>query len=435
MQPHKSFQQPVPRTTWPASKVQEAFDWTRRSHRNGKAILCFDDNDIVPVTADVANPLVLDPEVTYLLVGGTGGLGANLATFLARKGARHLAVVSRSGPSSRNAASFTQDLGSIGVKAVLYAADVSDETAMRQVLERCAAELPPIRGAIQCAAVLDDSVYHNMTHDQWRSATRPKMHGSWLLHRLLPLDLDFFVMLSSIAGVVGNRGQANYAAGNTYQDALAHYRRRRGLPAVAVDLGLMLGIGLIAERGGATNLKKWEAVGVREHEFHRLMTAAMTGSWSKHPLPAQVICGLPTGGILQSEKLERPFYFDDLRFAYLRKKDVVAAAATGEDEDEESLAAQLGRVQSLREATDVVSIALRHRLARELQTEVDNIDASRPLHGYGIDSLMAVDVRNWIVAHLQAETSLFDVLGAGSISALAARIAAISKAVPSTVSE
>jgi zearalenone synthase (highly reducing iterative type I polyketide synthase) len=306
---------------------------------------------------------------------------------------------------------------------------------MRQVLERCAAELPPIRGAIQCAAVLDDSVYHNMTHDQWRSATRPKMHGSWLLHRLLPLDLDFFVMLSSIAGVVGNRGQANYAAGNTYQDALAHYRRRRGLPAVAVDLGLMLGIGLIAERGGATNLKKWEAVGVREHEFHRLMTAAMTGSWSKHPLPAQVICGLPTGGILQSEKLERPFYFDDLRFAYLRKKDVVAAAATGEDEDEESLAAQLGRVQSLREATDVVSIALRHRLARELQTEVDNIDASRPLHGYGIDSLMAVDVRNWIVAHLQAETSLFDVLGAGSISALAARIAAISKAVPSTVSE
>jgi zearalenone synthase (highly reducing iterative type I polyketide synthase) len=426
MWPQKTSLQLVSRTTWRASQVQEALDWAR-SRRQDTTILCFDADDMVPVTADVANPLVLDPQATYLLVGGTGGLGANLATFLAAKGARHLAVVSRSGPSSRNASSFTRDLASMGVKVMLYAADVTDEAAMRQVLARCAAELPPIRGAIQCAAVLDDAVYQNMTHDQWRSATRPKMHGSWLLHQLLlPHDLSFFVMLSSIAGVVGNRGQANYAAGNTYQDALAHYRRRRGLPAIAVDLGLMLGIGLIAERGGATNLKKWEAVGVREREFHRLMTAAMVGSWSKHPLPAQVICGLPTGGILQSERLERPFYFDDPRFAYLRKKDVVVAVGDGDGDgdSEESLAAQLGKVQSLR---------LRNRLARELQTEADNIDVSRPLHGYGIDSLMAVEVRNWIVEHLQAETSLFDVLGAGSIQALAARIAAISKAVPSTV--
>ncbi|KAK4106755.1 hypothetical protein N658DRAFT_461640 [Parathielavia hyrcaniae] len=438
LRPQESLHQPASRTTWPASRVREALDWAR-SHTQDTTILCFHADDAVPVTADVANPLVLNPEATYLLLGGTGGLGANLAAFLAARGARHLAVVSRSGPSARNADFFTRDLASTGVRALLYAADVSDEASMRSVLERCAADgLPPIRGAIQCAAVLDDSVYQNMNHDQWRAATRPKMHGSWLLHQLLPHeDLDFLVMLSSIAGVVGNRGQANYAAGNTYQDALAHYRRRRGLPAVAVDLGLMLGIGLIAERGGATNLRKWEAVGVRECELHRLMTAAMVGSWSGHPLPAQIICGLPTGGILQSEKLERPFYFDDPRFAYLRKKDVVVAAAAAADgdgnEEEESVAAQLGRVQSLAQATEVVSGALRHRLARELQTDAGNIDAGRPLHGYGIDSLMAVEVRNWIAACLQAEVSLFDVLGAVSIQALAARIASISKAVPKTV--
>jgi zearalenone synthase (highly reducing iterative type I polyketide synthase) len=434
----KSFQPPARRTTWPASQVQEALNWAS-SHPQDTAIVCFHEDDTIPVTAGVANPLVLDAEATYLLVGGTGGLGASLATFLARKGARHLAIVSRSGPASRNASSFTQNLASLGVQTTLYGADASDETAVRDVLSRCAAELPPIRGVIQCAAVLDDSVYHNMTHDQWRNATRPKMHGSWLLHQLLPRELHFFVMLSSIAGVVGNRGQANYAAGNTYQDALAPYRRRRGLPAVAVDLGLMLGIGLIAERGGVTNLKKWEAVGIREPQFHRLMTAAIAGCWSKRALPAQVICGLPTGGAVQSQRLERPFYFDDPRFGYLRKKDVVAAAAGmgggGDSEGDESPARQLGRARSLREATDVVSSALRHRLARDLQTEVENIDVGRPLHGYGIDSLMAVEIRNWIVAHLQAETSLFEVLGAGSIQALSARIAAISKAVPSTVQE
>ncbi|OKO90826.1 Lovastatin diketide synthase LovF [Penicillium subrubescens] len=149
---------------------------------------------------------------------------------------------------------------------------------MQQVIDECTNEMPPIRGVLQCAAVLEDSIYHNMTHVQWRTATRPKMHSSMILHRLLlQHDLRFFVMLSSIAGVVGNRSQANYAAGNTFQDALAHYRRSRGLPAVSIDLGLMLGIGLIAERGGATKLKKWEAVGIREAEFHALLTAAMTG--------------------------------------------------------------------------------------------------------------------------------------------------------------
>jgi zearalenone synthase (highly reducing iterative type I polyketide synthase) len=197
------------------------------------------------------------------------------------------------------------------VRVQFYAADISDEAAMHQVLDQCAIELPPIRGVVQCAAV----IYHNMTHAQWQAATRPKMHGSMILHRLLlQHELQFFVMLSSIAGVVGNRSQATFAAGNTFQDALAHYRRGLGVPAVSIDLGLRLGIGLIAERVGATNLKQWEAVGIREAEFHALLTTAMTGSWSGSPVPAQLISGLPTGGILEAEGLERPFYFDDPRF-------------------------------------------------------------------------------------------------------------------------
>lgn len=121
-------------------------------------------------------------------------------------------------------------------------------------------------------------------------------------HRLpLQHDLRFFVMLSSIAGVVGNRSQANYAARSAFQDALAHYRRSRGLPAVSIDLDLMLGIGLIAERGGATNLKKWEPVGIWEAEFHAFLAAAMTGTWSGSPVPMQLIFGLPMGEILESE--------------------------------------------------------------------------------------------------------------------------------------
>jgi zearalenone synthase (highly reducing iterative type I polyketide synthase) len=321
----------------------------------------------------------------------------------------------------------------MGVRVQFYAADISDEVAMQQVIDQCASKMPPIGGVLQCAAVLEDSIYHNMTHAQWRTATRPKMHGSVILHRLLlQHELQFSVMLSSIAGVVGNRSQANYAAGNTFQDALAHYRRSQGLPAVSIALGLMLGIGLIAERGGA---KKWEAVGIREAELHALLTAAMTGTWSGSPVPTQLISGLPTGGILESEGLERPFYFDDPRFAYLKKKDLgqtkaMAAAGGQQGGGIAALLSQLGKVQSKREATDVIIECLKQGLARELQTAVEDIDATQPLHSYGIDSLLAVEIRTWILVNLQAELSLFDVLGGGSIHALADRIAGISKAVP-----
>lgn len=437
LQLNQSFRMPLPKHVWPASQSIEAVQWAHTPARHGCAILTFESNGRIPVTPELANPLILDGDATYLLAGGTGGLGANLARFLAEKGATHLAIVSRSGSSAASAISVIQDLTPMGVNVRFYAADISNEAAMHQVLDQCAREMPPIRGVLQCAAVLEDSIYHNMTHAQWRTATRPKMHGSMILHRLLlQRDLQFFVMLSSIAGVVGNRSQANYAAGNTFQDALAHYRRSLGLPAVSIDLGLMLGIGLIAERGGATNLKKWEAVGIHEAEFHALLTAAMTGTWSGSPVPTQLISGLPTGGILESEGLERPFYFDNPRFAYLKKKDLdqtkskmVMGGQKGNDIA--LLVSQLGKVQSKSEAADLIVHCLKQRLARELQTAVENIDASQPLHSYGIDSLLAVEIRTWILVNLQAELSLFDVLGGGSIHALASRIVGISKTVPS----
>jgi zearalenone synthase (highly reducing iterative type I polyketide synthase) len=95
------------------------------------------------------------------------------------------------------------------------------------------------------------------------------------------------------------------------------------------------------------------------------------------------------------------------------------------------LVSQLGKVRSKSEAADLIVHCLKQRLARELQTAVENIDASQPLHSYGIDSLLAVEIRTWILVNLQAELSLFDVLGGGSIHALASRIVGISKTVPS----
>ncbi|KAF7133670.1 hypothetical protein CNMCM5793_004968 [Aspergillus hiratsukae] len=411
--------------------VADAFERHQSQKKLGKVLLSIDLQDRVPIASTAKSPLTLDSNATYLLAGGLGGLGRSLVRLLAFNGARYLAIVSRSGAGSSDAASLIEEVNALGVCIRLYACDLSDKLGMEKVINQCASEMPPIRGVIQSAAVLNDSIYDNMTHEQWKGAIRPKVQGSWVLHQLLPRDLQFFVMLSSIAGVVGNRSQANYAAGNTYQDALAHYRRRRGLTAVSVDLGLMVGIGLIAERGGETNLRKWEAVGINETEFHALITASMAGSFGQKNMPTQVICGLPTGGILDREALDVPFYFDNPRFQVLKKMGRDRTEAHGDDvlQEAESLSAELSCCQSMHEASGLITATLCGRLARSLQTAAENIDSSKPLHAYGVDSLMAVEIRTWILVHLKAEISLFDVISSSSVVALASRIAAVSKLV------
>ncbi|KAF2491841.1 putative polyketide synthase [Lophium mytilinum] len=423
-----------PPSVFSADQVVDAFASLASQEHTSSAILSFSQQDRIPISPGTLNPLSLDPNATYILAGGLGGLGRSLARLLISNGARHLVFLSRSGPNSPNAQSMTTELTSLGATSRIYACDVSDSAAVQAAIAQCSQHMPPIRGAIQSAAVLNDSIYDNMTHALWRGAVGPKIQGSWNLHTHLPPDLDFFIMLSSISGVVGNRSQANYAAGNTFQDALAHYRRQRGLAAVSIDLGLMLGIGLIAERGGGTNLRRSEAVGLDEGEFHAIVTAAMKGGFGRSGMPTQLVTGLPTGGMLKRGGLEMPFYYDDPRFALLRKtglRDVMGGEGDGDAGPEgDSLQVVLAQATSVQEAGRAISAALAARLAKGLQTAAENIDVEKPLHSYGVDSLMAVETRTWIMREVKADVSLFDVLSGASIAALAMKIAGLSKLVP-----
>lgn len=411
-----------------SANVAKAFEQAHIQSSLGRVVMTFSPEDRISVPASV--PLSLEKNATYLLIGGLGGLGRSLARLLVSNGAQNIAFISRSGDASALAAPLKQELSEKGVRTKIYACDISDEQGMKRVLGQCAEEMPPIRGVLQSAAVLNDAVFENMTLDEWNNSIRPKVQGTQVLHELLPKDLEFFVMLSSISGVIGNRGQANYASGNTFQDGMAAYRRRQGLSAVSVDLGLMLGIGMVAERGGHSNLQKLEAVGIDEPQFHRIMTAAMAGKFKRSTIPSQIISGLPTGGIVYRDefKFEKPSYFDDPRFAILNKMDVEGVES--DDDSAESLDSLLAQCKSLQDASEVTTTALCEKLARGLQTAAGNIDASKPLHAYGVDSLMAVDIRTWAMNEAQAEIALFDVLSATSISGLAKKIASISKATP-----
>lgn len=412
---------------FPSECAAQAFNQATVRPSLGRVVMKLSPDDKISVPVNVANPLVLDANATYLLVGGLGGLGRSLARHLVASGAKNLAFISRSGSASSNAKVIEEELARANVKTRIYACDVADAEGMKRTIDQCSVDLPPIRGVIQAAVVLNDALFENMSWDDWNQAVRPKIHGTQLLHDLLPKDLQFFAMLSSISGVIGNRGQANYSAGNTFQDGLAAYRRSLGLSAVSIDLGLMLGIGMIAERGGSSNLNKWSAVALTEEMLQGIMTAVMAGSFKHAALPTQIISGLPTAGIVHRKRLEKPFYAEDPRFALLKKLDLDGTEAS--DETTVSLSAELEQCKTLDAASEATTTALRGKVATGLQTALENIDPGKPLHAYGVDSLMAVDIRTWALAEAKADIALFEVLSGISISALATKIATVSKVV------
>jgi NADP-dependent 3-hydroxy acid dehydrogenase YdfG len=356
---------------------------------------------------------------------------------MVRGGARHFVFLSRSGAKKTEAQETIKALQDDGAHVAAFACDIADEESLRQALEAIRQQFPPIKGLLQCAMVLNDALYENMTHQEYMNATRPKVQGSWNLHTLLPQDLDFFVLLSSSAGVAGSRGQGNYAAGNTYEDALANYRNSKGQHATSIDLGMILDVGYVAETSNqevAENTKKWTFAGIREEELHLIIQCGITQTSVRgRKVPAQLITGLGTGGMAKLAGYEIPWWFSDAKFAHIKNVDTSKVQSDGTEDNEETLAL-LPQATSMENAADIVQIALTKKLAKSLMVEVEDIDSAKPISRHGVDSLLAVEVRAWLVTDLKADISVFQLLSNVPISELVRDIAAKSKLVPASVS-
>jgi NAD(P)-dependent dehydrogenase (short-subunit alcohol dehydrogenase family) len=377
-------------------------------------------------------PTRFDPNVSYLLVGGLGGLGRSIAQWMVENGAKYLIFLSRSGTRKPEAKVLEDKLKGIGTVTAVYACDVGDKEALQKVLHKCSQEMPPIRGVIQGAMILQDSLFETMTCKQFRTVIRPKVQGSWNLHSLLPRDMDFFTMLSSSAGIIGSRGQGNYAAGNTYQDALATYRRAQGLAASTIDLGLIVDVGYAAENVKALeNIKRWGFVGIAEQDFLRILQAAIASSKAFSEDRKTAICqfttGIGTGGVIQSiEGGDLPYYFNDARFSLLRNCDMSQSTTVGVrsgSTEEQRLSVRLENARNMAEVHDVIDAGFRKKISKLLMVPLDDISVDKPLHEHGVDSLVAVEIRNWIFHETRTSLSVFDILSNDPISALCEKIA------------
>ncbi|KAI6355517.1 hypothetical protein MCOR25_008163 [Pyricularia grisea] len=421
---------PSPCRAFSISDVHEAFRLMQTGQHMGKMVFSWSGNPIVPILKPnpfsilASMPCQLDPDATYLLVGGLGGIGRSISRTLVDMGARKLCFISRSGLSSSPARALVAELQALHCCVTAYVCDAADASQLSRTLENCQSESGPVRGVIQCAMVLRDCTFANMEFSQWNDATRPKIQASWNLHNLLP-DLDFFTMLASFAGYFGNTGQSNYGAGCAFQDSLAEHRRTIGKPAVSLDLGIVNDVGVLAETGLTDNLRDWAPqFGIRERQLQDLISISILDQINGRPaIPAQVPTGFASQRAADLAGIPRPIYLNDPRFSIL--------AADGRHESQMlnrqqsghglSLQHRLEAAKATRERDEVRAIVeemLTHKVAQSLKVANDEIDPGKSLPSYGINSLVAIEIRNWVFKEIKANVAIFNLIAPVPLSKL-----------------
>ncbi|KAL2859922.1 putative polyketide synthase [Aspergillus lucknowensis] len=359
-------------------------------------------------------------DASYMLVGGLGGIGRATALWMSERGARNIIFINRSGLTRESSRATAEELERHGVRVFVRAVDVTDSDRMAAVTAELADTAPPVRGVIQAAMVLRDTLIEKMSVEDYHSVLQPKLIGTWNLHRFLPKDLDFFIMLSSISGIIGNATQAAYAAGSTFMDTFAAYRNRYGLHAVSIDLGAIMDTGYLAEN---TEL----AAKMTEQGFHStdtktvmsLIELAITTTPQSNPSHAsQIITGL--GAWKEGHSLPN---FDTPIFSHFRRRFQTPADEASNGPSTSSLRDELKAAKSLDEASGFVYAALSSRIATHLAIPIDSISPNNPITEYGIDSHAAVELRNWILQTAESTVPVLEILATGSISELATKIA------------
>ncbi|KAI0113580.1 putative polyketide synthase [Nemania sp. FL0031] len=421
-----------------APELEDAFNTLRDLGIGDYIVVEFNKNDVINVMSENTPKLFLNPAATYLIAGGLGGLGQEIARWLVSRGARFLMLLSRSGLRKEGSIAFVDQLKAKGVVLETPVCDVTNMASLHMVLQDCSQRMPPVRGCIHAAMVLKEVFFDDMTFNDWKAVTAPKVEGSWNLHSALPQGLDFFVMISSVQGILGTGLLAAYNAGNTYQDSLARYRLAQGERAVAIDLGVVTDGGFLAGNSRYDNIFKRnrKLAPICMEEVYALLDIACEPSsqvFYEDAHSCQGIVGItqPASWNLDDESftMSQPFW-GHMHHAPLR------GYPDGDDTDvDPSIAATTGRKQtvnyaellsaseSTEDAAKIITDALVTRVSSLVGTEASRIEVHKSIQSYGIDSISAIDVRNWVMKAFAVDTPIFELLSDSSFATVAANIA------------
>lgn len=396
----------------PVSDIVSGFRALQSGQNIGKIVAIMGEND--RVHANMPSLLVRDSDeallrgdATYVLTGGTGGIGRSLVPWMLENGASNIVLLGRSDATNAGMAEFVSlhHSPSNGIHVRAVTCDVSSRDSLSSALDAIK-DLPPVKGVIHGSMYLRDSIFYNATFQDWEAINRPKIDAAWNVHHLLP-DLDFFVALASGANIVGNVGQSIYCQTSSFLDAFAQWRSRNGMHTVSISLPVVDDVGYVVREGIREELVNKLGFYVSIEQVHILIKGAIIGARSGLNRDSRSIAFVlqePGKGKTQGIE-ERSRYVSVLR----QNRSVNNALdKQGGNTKFQSVTGEENLLEAL--AQKVSSITMMNR---------EDVTSTRSLIEYGLDSLVSVELRNWIKRECAADLALTQIVGAANLQTLA----------------
>ncbi|KGJ03782.1 hypothetical protein IT41_12645 [Paracoccus halophilus] len=345
----------------------------------------------------------------YLVTGGLGGFGFEIAKWLADKGAGHIVLAGRKGPKTPGAQEMMAELQRRGSGVTALSADIANAQNVSEMFAKIGKLDQPLRGVFHAAGILDDAPVYSLSEDQIVRVMQPKAVGAWHLHQATRnMPIDAFVMISSIAALLGSPGQGAYVAANTFLDSLANHRRKSGLPAISINLGALAEVGMAARhegvekhfgRVGVGSLNPAEAIGMLEKIF----------GWNPVAMAAARMDWALWGGTYAK-------WAASPRYKHLMPETGQATAAVQNDGF---------ATMSAEERAALVEKVLIDLVSGVLRLPADGIDMNRSLLNMGVDSLMAMELQVGVDRGLGLRVPTLELMKGVSFAALIRNITAL----------
>ncbi len=397
--------QALPHTDFPIVDSIQAFRYMAQRKNIGKVLITLP-HSVIPQRTSLH--LFAKQEGTYLITGGLGDLGLELVSWMHQKGARHFALLGRSAPSSQ-AEACIERLRREGSSIQVYQGDVADLKSLEKVLGAIQKDLGPLCGVIHAAGVLEDGVLLQQNAERFAKVFAAKVKGAWNLHTLTQkTSLDFFVMFSSLSSVLGSPGQGNYASANAFLDAFAHYRRALGLPALAINWGPWAEVGMAAraQAKASQSAKGIQALSIKQsldclekilNHTDVSQITVLEAQWNQLAL-----------------LLPKPFTQHFLSLI----QGIPSEKQGGLEKFSIQSRSQIIALQGEARKTALVQL-IRERVAKVLGITSVSLATEQALNTLGLDSLMAIEMKNDIESSLGVTLTMAFLLKGPSIAQLA----------------
>ncbi|KAE8134361.1 hypothetical protein BDV38DRAFT_164443 [Aspergillus pseudotamarii] len=372
-------------------------------------------NAVLATVAPLDCTGLFSSDKTYWMIGLNSELGLSICRWMIVHGARHIVITSRSGKVD---AQWLDEIQSTNGNVKVYPMDVTDRKAMHSVHQEIVRTMPPIAGVCNGAMVLSDKLFMNMKAEDMNKVLRPKVDGSIYLDELFSTaQLDFFILFSSLASVVGNGGQCNYHAANMFMTSLVSQRRSRGLAASVIDIGLVVDVGYVARAGQSLidHLVNLFYTPLSESDIHKLFAEAVMASPVDSGLCPDIIMGVEPVHDL-SASLKKPPWYNNPIFSHLRP----GTETSSQDSEQSSSTSanirdQVSSASSAEEGTDALLRCFVAKLEAMLSLATNSINVNVPLLDIGVDSLLAVEIRQWFLTKLYVDIPVLKVLSGDTV--------------------